>query len=123
KCSSCHSVTGDMRGIATKYSDPKVLQNTWVAGGGRPGRGAAQRPSAARSVTAKVAQPSGPAVEGRVVRIDDFIVTLELADGSTRTFRREGDDPKVELHDPMKGHRDLLSVYSDEDMHDLTAYL
>ena len=28
--------SGDLRGIATKYPDPKVLQNTWVAGGGRP---------------------------------------------------------------------------------------
>ena len=42
-------------------------------------------------------------MEGRVVRIDDFLVTLELADGSTRTFRRDGDVPKVEVHDPLKG--------------------
>ena len=34
KCSSCHSATGDLQGIATKIPDPKVLQNTWVAGGG-----------------------------------------------------------------------------------------
>ena len=40
-----------------------------------------------------------------------------------RTFRRNGDVPKVEVHDPMKAHRDLLSVYTDKDMHDVTAYL
>jgi cytochrome c oxidase cbb3-type subunit 3 len=62
-------------------------------------------------------------VEGRLVRIDDFLVSLELADGTVRTFRRDGDAPKVEVHDPMKAHRDLLSVYTDQAMHDVTAYL
>ena len=38
-CSSCHSVTGDLKGIGTKYDDPKTLQNTWVSGGGGGGRG------------------------------------------------------------------------------------
>ena len=123
KCGSCHSASGDLHSIGTKYSDPKVLQNTWVAGGGRPGRGAPANASAARAVIASVTQASGEAIKGRVVRIDDFLVTLELADGSTRTFRRDGDVPKVEVHDPLKGHRDLLSVYSDRDMHDVTAYL
>jgi len=40
-----------------------------------------------------------------------------------RTFRRNGDTPKIEIHDPMKGHRDLLAQYTDKDMHDVTAYL
>ena len=62
-------------------------------------------------------------MEGRLVRIDDFVVTLELADGSSRSFRRDGDVPKVEVHDPLLAHRELLSVYADKDMHDVTAYL
>ena len=53
----------------------------------------------------------------------DFLVTVILDDGTMRTFRREGDVPKVEVRDPMKGHRDLLAVYTDKDMHDVTAYL
>ena len=51
---------------------------------------------------------SGQKAEGRLVRIDDFIVTLTDADGTQRTFRRDGDTPKVEIHDPLKPHRDLL---------------
>src|SRR5258708_7034764 len=39
RCGSCHSATGDLQGIATKYADPKMLQNAWVSGGGRGGRG------------------------------------------------------------------------------------
>jgi cytochrome c oxidase cbb3-type subunit 3 len=62
-------------------------------------------------------------VEGRLVRIDDFLVTVGLADGTLRTLSRNGDSPKVDVHDPMKGHRDLLTVYTDKDMHDVTAYL
>src|SRR5947209_4259191 len=39
KCSACHSATGDLQGIATRIPDAKMLQNTWVSGGGRGGRG------------------------------------------------------------------------------------
>ena len=35
KCSSCHSPTGDLKGIAARITDPKTLQTTWVAGGVR----------------------------------------------------------------------------------------
>jgi cytochrome c oxidase cbb3-type subunit 3 len=126
KCASCHSATGDLQGIATKFDDPKMLQNTWVSGGGRGGRGgrggAAQAASSARTVTAVVHLP-GETVEGRLVRIDDFFVTLALADGSIRTFTRNGDVPKVDVRDPMKAHMDLLRVYTDKDIHDVTAYL
>jgi cytochrome c oxidase cbb3-type subunit 3 len=126
RCSGCHSATGDLRGLATKFPDPKILQNTWVMGGGRGGRrggGAAADSSSARAVLVTVTQPSGERTEGRLVRIDDFFVTVASADGTTRTFRRTGDVPKIGIRDPLKGHRDLLSVYSDKEMHDITAYL
>lgn len=124
KCATCHSATGDLQGIAARITDPKMLQNAWVAGG-RSGRGA-PAPTAAssrRTVTVKVAPAGAPAVEGRLVRIDDFVVTLETPDGSTRSFRRDGDTPKVVVNDPLTGHRDLLSVYADKDVHNVTAYL
>src|SRR5207244_5405277 len=38
KCGTCHSAGGDLKGIATKISDPKILQNTFLMGG-RGGRG------------------------------------------------------------------------------------
>ncbi len=123
KCSGCHSATGDLQGIARKYPDPRMLQNTWVAGG-RTGRGpAAQNLSGARAVMVTLAMPSGEKVQGRLVRIDDFRITLSLEDGSVRTFRREDDVPKIEFHDPLRPHKDLLAVYTDKDMHDVTAYL
>lgn len=125
KCAKCHSPGGDLQGIANRVADPKVLQNMWVAGGGRGGRGGAGSAAAspARMVAVVVTAPGGERVEGRLVRIDDFLVTVGLADGTTRTFLRAGETPKVEVRDPMQGHRELLQVYTDKDMHDVTAYL
>ena len=127
KCGSCHSATGDLQGIAARIPDPKTLQNTWVSGGvggRRGGRGAApQGAPDARTVTVAVTLPAGESVQGRLVRIDDFLVTVGLADGTLRTFRRDGAAPKVEIRDPMKAHKDLLSTCSDKAMHDVTAYL
>ena len=126
KCAACHSSTGDLQGIATRIPDPKALQNTWVSGGGggrRGGGGGGANASSARTVTAVVTPESGEKVEGRLVRIDDFLVTIALPDATIRTFRRTGAVLKIEIHDPMQGHRDLLAVYTDKDMHDVTAYL
>jgi cytochrome c oxidase cbb3-type subunit 3 len=127
KCAKCHSAAGDLKGIATRIADPRALQNTWVAGGGggrRGGRGGAPTPpSDRRTVTAVVTPPSGSAIEGQLVRIDHFLVTLRLADGTIRSFTRDGDVPKVEVRDPMQPHRDLLLEYTDKNIHDVTAYL
>jgi cytochrome c oxidase cbb3-type subunit 3 len=106
------------------------LQNLWVSGGGggRGGRGSGgggATPGAPnrRQVTVTVTLASGQKAEGRLDRIDDFIVILTQADGTQRSFRRTGDVPKVEINDPLAGHRSLLSVYTDKDIHDVTAYL
>jgi hypothetical protein len=105
--------------------NPVVRRDSGTAGrGGGGGRGvAAPGASSARTVTVTVTLPSGESVPGRLVRIDDFLVTVGLSDGTLRTFRREGDVPKVDIRDPMKAHRDMLAVHTDKDMHDVTAYL
>lgn len=122
KCASCHSVTGDLKGIGAKFAEPRDLQQTFVMpGGGGRGRGATGANVPPTTVTVTLA--SGQKVEGRLVRVDDFIVTLADADGAQRTFRRDGDRPKVEIHDPLQPHKALLGVYSDKDIHNLTAYL
>jgi cytochrome c oxidase cbb3-type subunit 3 len=129
KCSTCHSPAADLQGIATRVPDAKALQNLWVSGGsssGRGGRGAAGGgPNAPnlRAMTVAVTLPSGEKVEGRLLRIDDFFVSLTLADGTIRSFTRQGGRPRVEVHDPIEPHRALLSVYTDKDMHDVTAFL
>jgi cytochrome c oxidase cbb3-type subunit 3 len=131
KCSACHSTTGDLAGIGARMPDAMLLQNLWVAGGsaprGRGGAGGAGGPRdnapSRRDVTAIVTLPSGQKIEGRLERIDDFYITVTPAGGIERTFRRDGDAPRVEIRDPLEPHRSLLSVYTDKDIHDVTAFL
>jgi cytochrome c oxidase cbb3-type subunit 3 len=124
RCASCHSTTGDLQGIASRVTDAKTLQNLWVSGGVTSGRGRGGRGrGSASAVTATVTLPSGEKFEGRVRRYDDFIIALLLEDGTQRTFRREGDQPKFEIRDPLKGHRELLGILTEKDMYNVTAYL
>jgi len=127
-CASCHSVTGDLKGIATRIPDPKPLQQTWLLPGGAGGRGPAGPAAKATGLhipptTVSVTMTDGQTVDGTLSRLDDFYVGLVANDGSVRGFARDGDTPKIVLHDPLKPHRDLLRTYADKDIHDLTAYL
>jgi mono/diheme cytochrome c family protein len=118
KCAGCHAVTGDLKGIATRIKDPKTLQQTWLVPGAGRGEGAPRPKPWTVTVTA-----GGKKTTGRLVRVDDFLVTLVDGEGARRTFTRDGDVPKVELKDPLQPHKDLLKSYSDKDIHDVTAYL
>jgi mono/diheme cytochrome c family protein len=117
RCAACHSATGDLRGIASRITDPRTLQQRWLNPGGG-GRGLQVRPA-----TATVTLANGQRIEGALVRIDDFLVTIRLDDGRQRTIRRDGAVPRVELHDPYQPHKDLWPVYTDRDIHNVTAYL
>jgi cytochrome c oxidase cbb3-type subunit 3 len=123
KCAGCHSTTADLKAIASKYSDPRTLQNMWVSGGGGGGRGGRGGGENAKPSTVTVTLASGQKLEGLLVRKDDFIVTLTLPDGTRRSIAREGDAPKVDVHDPNEAHKKLVPTLDDKDMHDVTAYL
>ena len=125
RCASCHSPAGDLKGIASTIPDPKALQNTFLMpGGGRGGRGGRGGPAVeVPPTTVTVTLPTGEKAEGRLLRIDDFTVTLIDAAGDQRTFSHDDNGPSVQIHDPLKAHRDLLPQYTDKEVHDLTSYL
>jgi hypothetical protein len=124
KCASCHSASGDLQGIAGRFPDPRNLQQWWLLpGGDGRGRGAAPAAATLKPVTATVTLANGQQFDGRLLRIDEFNATIVDADNVTRTFAREGDVPRVEVHDPLQPHRELLREYTDKDIHDVTAYL
>jgi cytochrome c oxidase cbb3-type subunit III len=118
KCGSCHT-SASLRGIATRVSDPRMLQQTWLLPGGRGGAQDVKIP--AKRVT--VVYQSGKKLSGQLQRIDDFLVRLVTDTGETVTVPRHGATPKVTLEDPLAGHTKLLPVYTDENIHDITAYL
>jgi mono/diheme cytochrome c family protein len=126
-CGTCHSVTGDLKGIASKFADARALQNGWVSGstsqfgGGRGGGGGANLP-------ATVTLADGTKLEGTLVREDEFLVILNLPDGTRRSMARTNGVPKVEIKDPKAGHVSAIVKLAHEDvrsnmMHDITAYL
>jgi cytochrome c oxidase cbb3-type subunit 3 len=120
KCSSCHT-TAALSTFAGRLADPKVLQQMWLMPGSG-GRGSIA-PIPAPPMTAVVTLPSGERIEGRLERLDDFTLSLVDGDGRRRTIRTFGTDAKVEIRDPLQPHRDLLPLYTDADIHNVTAYL
>jgi mono/diheme cytochrome c family protein len=120
KCSACHSPTGDLAGIASRY-EPPVLQLKMVfpqtVAFGRHATAGAKHP-----VTVTVTTPSGERVTGVLLEMDDFSVSLRDPSGAYRAFQRTP-DLKIEKHDPYAAHIALLDQYKNEDIHNLVAYL
>ena len=123
KCNSCHSPTGDLKGIGARYT-PQQLQGRWLSpGGGRAGRGAPAATPSRSQKTVVVTLANGQTVSGVLDRVDDFSVSLHDATGAYRSFARSNDVPKVVVTDPVKIHTDMLHAYTDADIHNMTAYL
>ena len=127
-CASCHSITGDLKGIGSKYDDPRLLQNAWVAGsGGGGGRGGGGRGGGGRGGgKATVTMQNGQKLEGTIAREDDFLVILALPDGSRRYMPIVNGWPKVDVEDPGAAHKKMILELDDphnKNMHDVTAYL
>ena len=109
RCNSCHSPSGDLAGIGKKY-DPPTLQQRFLF------------PQRTKPVAITVTPPTGPAVSGALVRIDDFNVSLRDASGEYRAWKRTR-DLKIERNDPYAGHVELLDRITDKNIHDVIAYL
>jgi cytochrome c oxidase cbb3-type subunit III len=114
RCNSCHSTTGDLAHIASKYP-PEQLQTRFLW----PDAGGGDDPGRAKKVT--VTMPSGESFAGTLKSLDDFHVALYDDAGNPRSWSR--DRVKVEVEDRLAGHRQLLDKYTDADIHNLLAYL
>src|SRR3954464_2040584 len=124
-CSSCHSVTGDLKGIASKFEDARGLQNGWVAGSSAAFGGAGRGGGGAGS-PATVTLADGTKLDGTLVRQDDFLVVLTLPDGTRKSMARNNGIPKVDVKDPREAHKKMVLQLDDPEnkkMHDITAYL
>ncbi len=123
KCSTCHSVTGDLKGIGRRYN-PAALQQRWLfpgTGGFGRRRFAAQAGPPPKPTMVTVTA-NGKTTKGTLLSLDDFHVALRDETGEYQSFKRTA-QVKVEKDDPRQFHIDMLSVYTDKNMHDVTAYL
>lgn len=127
-CTACHSITGDLAGVGSKY-DPVTLQQKFLfprsfaltRGGRGGGGGAPSKPP--KPVTLKVTPAAGAAVvEGVLVHLDDFHVALRDANGDYHSWARKP-GLTVEKADPYAAHHAMLDKYTDKNMHDIVAFL
>lgn len=112
-CVQCHSPTGDLKGIASKVQ-PLDLEARMLYPEARRGH----RPI---TVTGTVTLASGEQLSGKLEYLDEFTVALIDSSGWYRSFPRN--DFKVEVHDPLAAHRELLGKMTQDEFHNLFAYL
>jgi mono/diheme cytochrome c family protein len=127
-CSSCHSVSGDLKGFAAQYPDPRDMQQAWLMPGMQAMRFGPMGadPEVHLKVpptTATVTDAKGVQVTGVLDAVDEFMVTITPPNSRPKTWTRTDGIPRVEIHDPIAAHREMLRTYNDKDIHDITAYL
>jgi mono/diheme cytochrome c family protein len=124
KCSTCHQVGGDLKGVGAKY-EPLALQQKFLMPRGGRGDGPPRPAYLDRNaLRVTVTLPSKQVVKGVLVRLTDFDVTIYDPETSQiRSLLRTGDAPKVEVSDPLQAHLDMWPKWTDADIHNMTAYL
>jgi mono/diheme cytochrome c family protein len=124
RCVTCHSPSGDLKGVGAKY-DPVTLQGRMLMPRGGRGAGPPQPAYLDRNaIRATITLPSRQTVSGVLVRLTDFDITLyDPQTSQIRSWLRNGDVPKVDVVDPLQAHIDMWTRWTDDDMHNMTAYL
>jgi len=110
-CTACHSVSGDLSDVGSRFS-PVNLQQRFLF----PRGGFGETPSA---VTVRTPEEE---VSGTLEFINDFFVSLTDESGTYRSFRR-GRGVAVTTVDPYDAHWELLETITDDEIHDVVTYL
>jgi cytochrome c oxidase cbb3-type subunit III len=107
-CAACHSVSGDLAGIAQKQS-PLELERSILY-------------PASKTQTGTVTLPQGESYQGQILHMDNFFVAIMDTRGIYHSWPLHN-GVRVVLDDPLRGHRELLARYHDKDIHDVFTYL
>jgi cytochrome c oxidase cbb3-type subunit 3 len=68
-----------------------------------------------------VTLPSGQTVSGSLASRDEFTIALTDASGARQSWPIT--DVKLTIDDPLAAHFEQLGKYTDDDMHNVYAYL
>jgi cytochrome c oxidase cbb3-type subunit 3 len=106
-CSSCHSPTGDLAGVAKRYQGLKLEQRLMYPRGAK--------------AKASVTLSSGETITGELAYHDEFTIAVRDSSGRYRSWPVHA--VKFTIDDPAEAHARLLAKYTDDDIHNLMAYL
>jgi cytochrome c oxidase cbb3-type subunit III len=110
-CSACHSPSGDLAGIASRYEGVLLLRRMLYP---------SARPAPARpKVTLWL--PSGETVVAPLASEDEFTIAILDASGARQSYEKSS--LKFKIENPLSAHFDQLGKYTDDDMHNVYAYL
>jgi cytochrome c oxidase cbb3-type subunit 3 len=107
KCSSCHSPTGDLAGVATRHIGLELEKRMLY-------------PENAKSKLT-VTTSSGQTITGTLAYKDEFHVALIDADGWYKSWPVS--EVKYKIDSPADAHVEQFEKYTDDDIHNLMAYL
>jgi mono/diheme cytochrome c family protein len=110
-CSRCHSASGDFSGIAKRLEGLTLLQRMLYPTG----------TAAAARAKVTVTRPTGDVVAGALAYRDEFTIALTDEAGAYRAF--PSDAVEFAIDNPLQAHADQLGKYTDEDMHNVLAFL
>jgi len=115
-CTRCHSETGDLAGVAARHQGLTLLQRMlYPSQAGREG----DPPRVPQLVTVTLA--AGQTVTGTLAYRDEFTIALTDASGWYRSW--PASQVKFSVDDPLQAHVEQLGKYTDDDIHDVLAYL
>jgi cytochrome c oxidase cbb3-type subunit 3 len=112
-CSACHSPTGDLAGVAARLQPLALLERMLYP------KGRSTRPGGGATVTVTLA--GGETVSGTLAYRDEFTIALTDADGRHRSW--PANQVTFTVKNPLDAHYEQLGKYTDDDMHDVLAFL
>ena len=119
-CTACHSPTGDLAGVGTRYRGLGLLMRFLYPTTGNATQLPGEKPKP-NPATVTVTLPTGETVSGPLVFRDEFTIALRDAEGWFRSWPRSA--VNVAVKDPLQAHADQLGKYTDADVHNLFAFL
>jgi mono/diheme cytochrome c family protein len=106
-CARCHSPTGDLAGIAKRYEGLRLEQRMLYP--------------EYTSIKVIVTLPNGKKIAGTLAYQDEFTIGLRDQDWAYHSWRT--DSVKFTIDEPVEAHVELFPKYTDDDVHNLMAYL
>jgi len=114
-CAKCHSLSGPFATVGSRYQGLALLERMLYPRGGRGGRGSPALP------VVTITTATGEKVTGKLAYRDEFTITLIDSDGWNRSWPAAA--VKVAGEDPLTAHSDQLGKYTDEEIHNVLAYI